>query len=43
VAVPAGEGRVLEVPAFARYYRVRYVNGAVAQASFALRSLWRRI
>lgn len=43
VAVPAGQGQQLSVPALTRYHRVRYINGAVAQGSFALRSMYRRI
>jgi hypothetical protein len=43
LAVPAGESVILKVPAFTRYQRVRYVNGATAQASFAIRSMYRRI
>lgn len=43
VAVLAGQGQQLSVPALTRYHRVRYINGAVAQGSFALRSMYRRI
>lgn len=43
VTVPAGEGRSLSVPALTRYHRVRFINGAVAQTSFAVRSMYRRI
>jgi hypothetical protein len=43
VAVAAGQGQQLSVPALARYHRVRYINGGVAQASFGVRSMYRRI
>jgi hypothetical protein len=38
-AVAAGQGQVVDLPVVTRYARVRYLNGAGAQAAFLLASM----